>query len=95
MKIRELRAGMRGLEIAAEVVDKSESTLKGGKKHAIATIRDETGITKLNLWRNQVEQVEVGDTIRVQQAFVRSWAGTLELSTWADIVVVSRSSADD
>ena len=81
---------MRSLDITAFVVDKTEPSLKGNKLHSYATIEDETGKILLNLWREQVNQVQVGDKINVPNAFVQRRYGTLQVSTWSNLVVLDR-----
>jgi len=90
MKLTDLKPGMSGLDIVAEVVEKSEPIMKGGKRYAVATLEDDTGRIALNLWRQQVEQLCVGDLVMVPKSFVQEWRGILELSTWADIVVLNK-----
>lgn len=85
VKIKDLRPHMEDLEVVARVVNKSQATEIRMKKYAYATIEDETGKIKLNLWRDQVEQVDVGDLIKVTNAFVHTRTGEKQLSTWSDI----------
>jgi replication factor A1 len=96
LKISDLRAGMEGVSIIGRVVKILEEadveTRFGKSRLAVAMISDETGSIKLNLWRWQAELVKVGDTIRVENGFVRSFKGQLELNVGSKgkIVVVSR-----
>jgi ssDNA-binding replication factor A large subunit len=85
VKIKDLRPHMENVEVVARVVNKSQVTQIRMKKYAYATIEDETGKIKLNLWRDQVEQVDVGDLIKVTNAFVYTRTGEKQLSTWSDI----------
>jgi ssDNA-binding replication factor A large subunit len=85
VKIKDLRLHMENVEVVARVVNKSEVTKIRMKKYAYATIEDETGKIKLNLWRDQVEQVDVGDLVKVTNAFVHLRKGEKQLSTWWDI----------
>ena len=94
MKIRDLRARMRGLDIRATVIDKSEPIKKGGKLYSDATLKDETGEIYLNLWRNQVVQIQVGDIITVPNAFVQRRHGILQVSTWSDLIVLSHDKTE-
>jgi ssDNA-binding replication factor A large subunit len=55
------------------------------KKYAYAIVEDVTGRIKLNLWRNQVDQVEEGDLIIIPSAFVHVRMGEMQISTWSDI----------
>jgi replication factor A1 len=90
IKIKDLRSRMSGIDIVAKVVDKSQPTLRGGKRYSVAVIEDETGRVTLNLWRDQVDQVEVGDIIRIPGAFTQKYRGILQVSTWSDIEVIHR-----
>jgi len=56
------------------------------KKHAIAQISDDTGKIWLALWRDQVDQVQVGDTILLTDAFTRRDRGRFALHTWQEII---------
>jgi ssDNA-binding replication factor A large subunit len=76
---------MENVEVVARVVNKSQVTEIRMKKYAYAIIEDETGQIKLNLWRDQAEQVDVGDLIKVTNAFVHVRMGEKQLSTWSSI----------
>jgi ssDNA-binding replication factor A large subunit len=90
VKIKDLKSRMSGFDLVAKVVEKSQPTLKGGKRYSVAVIEDETGRVTLNLWRDQVDQVEVGDIIRIPRAFTQRQYGILRVSTWSDIEVIHR-----
>jgi replication factor A1 len=85
MKISELQAKQGNVEILAEVVDKEKEREfeKFGKKGKVcnAMIKDATGSVKLTLWNEQIEQVNVGDTIKVSNGWVSEWQGEKQLST--------------
>jgi ssDNA-binding replication factor A large subunit len=89
MKIAELKPGMKDVEIVAKVKTK-QLVHSGPKKLAQAVIEDETGQVVLNLWRNQVDQVEVGDLIRIKNAYTKSRQGQLILSSWYDFEIADR-----
>jgi replication factor A1 len=97
LRIRELRPGMEGVSLTARIVEVSEKieveTRFGRCFLAQAIIEDGTGRAVLNLWRQQIELVKVGDVVRIENAFVRSFKGQLELNVGSrgKIVVVSRS----
>ena len=91
LKIKDLKPGTRGVDVTGKVVEKSNPEIRGDKMYASATLEDETGRIALNLWRNQVDQTNVGDTIKVPNAFTRVWAGVTQVSTWADIVVLEKA----
>jgi ssDNA-binding replication factor A large subunit len=90
IKIVDIKSRMQDLEVTARVVDKSPPTVYNEKSYSRATIEDETGRIKLNLWREQVEQVQVGDLVKIPGAFSRSRGKRIEISTWSDIVVIER-----
>ena len=52
---------MRGLLVKGKVTHKGPIDMRSqSKAHAMATITDETGEILLNLWRDQIEQVQIG-----------------------------------
>jgi ssDNA-binding replication factor A large subunit len=86
-KIKDLRPGMRHVEVEGKVIRK-EIVARSPKLLAKAIISDGTGEITLNLWREQVNQADIGDTIRVFNGFVRTWGGKPELSTWENIKTI-------
>ncbi len=86
MKIKELRAGVSNVELRAEVVQKDEPrevVSKYGKRLTVAniTIKDETGTIPMSLWGEDIEKVNVGDTIEVKNGYVSEFRGAPQLST--------------
>ncbi|MEM2341773.1 MAG: OB-fold nucleic acid binding domain-containing protein [Candidatus Bathyarchaeia archaeon] len=86
MKIRELRDGMRKVSLVAKVLEISEprevtSRFSGETfRVADAIIGDETGTIKLSLWNEQIERVNVNDTIKIENGYVRSFRGERQLN---------------
>ena len=84
MKIKELRAGMENITLVARVVEISEKirvkTRYGEALFAVAIIEDETGRIRLNLWRWQTELIKVGNVVRIENGFVRSFKNQLEIN---------------
>ena len=76
---------MKHVTITARVVEKSQVTMRGQKRYATAIVEDETGRIKLNLWREQVDQVKEGDIVRISEAFVQFTGRTVQISTWSTI----------
>ena len=62
---------------------------------AAACGRDETGLVGLVLWADQIDQVQIGDVIRLHSGWCRSRDGALVVSTgrYGRLSVVGR--ADD
>lgn len=86
MKIKELKDGMRKVDVTARVLEVSEpreviSRFSGQVfRVADAIIGDETGTIKLTLWNEQIEQVKVNDTIKIENGYVRSFRGERQLN---------------
>ncbi len=86
MKINELRDGMKRVSIEAKVTEKSDPREVVSKfknetyKVATATIADDTGTIKLTLWNEQIDQVSVDNTIKVDNGYVTSFRGEIQLN---------------
>ncbi|MEM3665683.1 MAG: OB-fold nucleic acid binding domain-containing protein [Candidatus Bathyarchaeia archaeon] len=97
MKISDLRAGMEGVNVTGRVVKITEETeveTRFGKSRlAVAMLSDDTGSIRLNLWRWQANLVKVGDILIIENGFVRSFKGQLELNVGSrgKIITVSRT----
>jgi len=77
---------MKNVSVEAKVVEKSEAheVLSRFKdetyKVATAVIGDETGTIKLTLWNEQISQVNVNDTVKVENGYVSSFKGEIQLN---------------
>ncbi|MEM1582370.1 MAG: OB-fold nucleic acid binding domain-containing protein [Candidatus Bathyarchaeia archaeon] len=86
MKIKELRDGMRKVDLVAKVLEISEpreviSRFSGQVfKVADAIIGDETDTIKLSLWNEQIDRVNINDTIKIENGYVRSFRGERQLN---------------
>jgi hypothetical protein len=83
-QIKDLRVGMRRLNIKARVVEVSQprtvATRFGLYANVInVLVTDETGTIQLPLWNNQAEGISVGDHIQVENASVTVFRGTRQL----------------
>ncbi|MEM2099019.1 MAG: OB-fold nucleic acid binding domain-containing protein [Candidatus Bathyarchaeia archaeon] len=47
---------------------------------ADAVITDETGSIKLTLWNEQIDQVNVNDRIKIENGYVTSFKGEIQLN---------------
>ena len=86
MKISDIKEGDSDINIEAEVTEKSyarEVRSKYGRilMVADATLKDETGIITLTLWNDQVRQVNVGDKVKIEKGYAKSFREVLQLST--------------
>ena len=86
MKIKELRDGLRRVNVVAKVIEKSEPREVRSRyrdetyRVADAKISDETGTIKLTLWNKQIDQVNVDDTVKIENGYIRSFRGEIQLN---------------
>jgi replication factor A1 len=86
MRIGDLRDGMKRVDVEADVLEISEprqvSSRYTGQEFRVAEamIRDETGTIKLVLWNEQIEQVNVNDKVRIENGYIRSFRGEIQLN---------------
>ena len=86
MKVVDLRAGMRNVELEAEVLEKPEprqvrSNKTGETLNVVnAVIGDETDTITLVLWNKQIRQVNIGDKIRIEDGNVTVFRGEKQLN---------------
>ena len=86
MKIKDLRDGMKRIEVEAKVIEKAgaREVISRYKdvvhRVANATISDETGNIKLTLWNDQIEQVNVNDNIKIENGYITSFRGEIQLN---------------
>jgi replication factor A1 len=86
LKIKELRNGMKRLDVEGKVTDKSETREVTSRfknetyKVASAVIADETGTVKLTLWNEQIDQVNVGNIVKIENGYVSSFRGEIQLN---------------
>lgn len=87
MKIKELRDGMKKVTVEAKVMEKSETREVVSRfkdetyKVATALIVDDTGSIKLTLWNDQIERVNVNNTVKVDNGYITSFRGEIQLNT--------------
>ncbi len=83
-KIKNLRVGMKRINLKAKVLKISEPRLVvtnfGSYANvANALITDETGTIRLPLWNKQIDEISVGDLIQVENANVITFRGERQL----------------
>jgi replication factor A1 len=77
---------MKRVSIEAKVVEKSDTREVTSKfknetyKIADAQIADETGTIKLTLWNEQIDQVNVDSIVKVENGYVTSFRGEIQLN---------------
>jgi replication factor A1 len=86
MKVNELRNGMKRVNVEAKIMEKEEPRQVTSRfkdetyRVANAVVGDETGTVKLTLWNEQIDQVKVGDAIVVENGYVTSFKGEIQLN---------------
>ena len=87
---------MDGITVTGRIIsvsDEKEVETKYGKVHvANAVLEDDTGKIRLKLWRGQINLVKVGDLVRIENGFIRTFQQQLELNVGSRgrITVISR-----
>jgi len=86
LKIKDLQNGMKRVSIEAKVTEKSDPREVTSRfqnqtlKVADAIIADETGQIKLTLWNEQIDQVNVDGVVKVENGYVTSFRGEIQLN---------------
>jgi ssDNA-binding replication factor A large subunit len=84
--IKDLNDGMKRVSVEAKVVEKGDAREVRSKfkdetyRIVDAVIADETGSIKLTLWNEQADQVNVGDNIKIENGYVTSFKGEIQLN---------------
>jgi replication factor A1 len=77
---------MKRVSLEATVVDKGTPrqvmSRFGTETYTVAdaTVADESGKIKLTLWNEQIAQVKVNDKIRIENGYVTSFQGEIQLN---------------
>jgi replication factor A1 len=86
LNIKDLRNGMKRVNVEAQVTEKGNprEVMSRYKDEtytvADAVVADETGSIKLTLWNEQIDQVNVNDKIRIENGYVTSFKGEIQLN---------------
>jgi replication factor A1 len=86
LKISDIKEGDSEINVEGEIVEKSyarEVRSKYGYHPLIvadATLKDESGKITLTLWNEQVSQVKVGDKVKIEKGYAKSFRNVLQLS---------------
>jgi replication factor A1 len=86
LDIKDLRNGMKRVTVEASVVEKGEPReVRSRYKDetytvADAVVADETGSIKLTLWNEQIDQVNVGNKVKIENGYVTSFKGEIQLN---------------
>jgi replication factor A1 len=84
MEISELNVNSTKVNIKAKVIEKDSSreilTRYGKTKVSNAKLEDKSGTIKLVLWGDDADKINEGDTIEIENGFVKEWNSELQLS---------------
>ena len=85
MKINELRAGMRNVNVKGRVESLGEprtvNLRTGGTAQvADAVLSDDTGKIKLSLWDDQIGMMNEGDEVSIENGYTQAFRGENSLN---------------
>jgi replication factor A1 len=86
MKIEDLKTYSRNVETVVKVVSKTEprevSSRRDLSTHRVAEalIGDETGSIYLTLWDQDIKEVEEGQVLKIKNAYVKLFRGSMRLN---------------
>jgi replication factor A1 len=86
LKIKELRNGMRRVDVEAKVLEKTPTREVMSRYkdvvHRVATamVSDDTGQIKLTLWNDQIEQVNKDDNVKIENGYITTFRGEMQLN---------------
>ena len=78
---------MKRVDVEGKIVEKGDprevkSRFKDETYRIVdAVLADESGSIKLTLWNEQIEQVNVGDNIKIENGYITSFKGETQLNT--------------
>jgi replication factor A1 len=86
VKISDIKDGDNEINIEAEVIEKSyarEVRSRYGRVLMVAdaTLKDETGKITMTLWNEQVREVMVGNKVKIENGYAKTYKNILQLST--------------
>lgn len=85
MRIRDLRPGMKHVDIKVRILSLSEpikiTSREGVERQLVeAQVGDSTGTSVLALWNERVGSVNVDDVMQIRNGFVTSFKGEVRLN---------------
>ncbi len=80
MKIGELKSGMRNVSVTGKVESVGEPrtvNLKTGGTNTVADARisDDSGSIKLSLWGDDINKIQPGDTVSIENGYINTFKG--------------------
>lgn len=85
MEINDIKANTGNISLQAEVVSKQEPRTfsKFGKEGRVcnATLRDSSGEILLALWNDDIEKINVGDKVKLENGWCSEFKNQKQVST--------------
>tara|TARA_Y100000310_G_scaffold345863_1_gene471734 strand:- start:8506 stop:8955 length:450 start_codon:yes stop_codon:yes gene_type:complete len=85
MEIKDIQANQGNIDIVATVIQKEEERTfeKFGKQGRVcnAVLQDETGQVKLTLWDEDIDKVNQGDKVHIENGWCSEYKGEKQLSS--------------
>jgi replication factor A1 len=100
MEIKDLKPNSGNVDLVLEVVDKEEprSFEKFGKEGRVCNVKakDGSGEVKMTLWNEDVDKVNAGDKIHLQNGWCSEFKGEVQISSgkFGKIEVVGQGSPE-
>lgn len=85
LKIADIKGEQSRVDVEGEIVEKGEvrsvNLRAGGQSNVCdCTVRDDTGSIKLSLWGEQINSVDVGDRVRIENGYTKAFRGEVQLN---------------
>jgi len=85
MKISELKPGMRNVSVTGKIDSVGQPrtvNLKSGGTNNVADaiISDESGSIKLSLWGDDINKVQPGDKVSIENGYINTFKGENSIS---------------
>lgn len=84
MQISDINADSKKISLEAKVIEKEPvrnvNTKFGQTKVCNAVIEDGSGQIILVLWGDEVDKVNQGDKIKIENGYAKEWNGSLQLN---------------
>jgi replication factor A1 len=77
---------MKRVEVEGKIIEKTSAREVMSRykdvvhKVANAVISDGTGTIKLTLWNEQIEQINVNDNVKIENGYITSFRGEIQLN---------------
>ena len=87
MQIKEI-GDSKNVSIKGKITDKSGtrtfSRMGSQGRVAMAVVDDGTGSIQLTLWDDEIDKIELGDEVEIENGYIKEFRGEKQLSTGRD-----------